>query len=331
MNAAFTRDSFSGEFTMRICLSSIVGSCVLFGLAPFADAASSPASGPFGRIASQIRQGTLAALSRNRTANFSETVADSLLLRGEYAQALEWYTRWQPESGCGTCSLLMESKRMARISRLILLKRANDDEAKLWLELMVFPESTHSSPHAEMVLAELYRRRHDLDSLERLFSESEESRKLHRAGIACIALARAADREDIGQLWNAVVGSKYAPGARPVIIETIYAARLLAAIPAAKERILEEAAKPGLASLWAECILARMQAPEAFELLSRRIKLESSDERRKAHLYALAILGTPQAYQQLRIFARAESWTWHEAREVLHFWPEPGIARDIAD
>lgn len=250
-----------------------------------------------------------------------------MMKKQDWPEALKWWGTWEPRSWCGTCAASMNSRKAHSIA-VCLVKMGKADEALKTLEPMVFEDKFFCGADIAILLVDLYRDRGKLGEVE---ARLQKARECFGAKLASeyVALIRMAEKGDAEGLWKHLQGSpsqKDPPSWQPGV-----AARLLVSIPEkAKPFALKQMDAGERNPLWASAILARMKAPETLALVRAKVQGEENSWQLQEYLYALALLGTEEAYAQLRDYAaRGEGNRQITAKQMLERYPNPGdAARD---
>ena len=84
--------------------------------------------------------------------------------------------------------------------------------------------------------------------------------------------------------------------------------------------------------LWASVLLARMKAPDTLRLVRANVWAEADRQRLRDYFYALALLGSDEAYAFLKHYAdRGKGNRQIMAAQMLERYPKPGdAARELA-
>ncbi len=248
-----------------------------------------------------------------------------------WEEALTWWKAWRPRSWCGTCAWGMEARKTRGIT-LCLLKLGRTDEALRSVEPVVFQREEVSSPELAILLVDIYRGKGALPSLEAKLQATLRKNERNSAASAArdyIAMIRMAEQGDAEGLWRRLEGDPFQDdGLRWPAAQ---AAALLASIPEKTKPVaLRKLGGEGNASPWAAVLLARIRAPETLPLV--RAKIGAQETCWAGHLYALALLGTDEAYAQLKAYAATGDTTRGiMARKMLERFPAPGdAATDLA-
>jgi len=248
-----------------------------------------------------------------------------------WAEALKWWQSWKPSSWCGTCSASMESRRTYHIA-LCLKNLGYIDEALKTLEPVVFGEDWGGcDPKVASLFVDLYRSRGQLGALEsRLQKAVQHSKYAGGAKIAMeyVAMIRMAERGDPEGLWKHLTGRPFVGSSAKPPWDASRAADLLVSIPdQAKPLALKKMAGEGTDPLWAAVLLARMKAPETLACVKEKIEAETNCWILQDYFYALALLGTEEAYATLRHYAEhGVDNRKVMAQKMLERYPAPGDA-----
>ena len=246
----------------------------------------------------------------------------------DWAEALKWWQAWRPRSWCGTCQAGMESRKAHAVA-VCLVKAGKTDEALKALEPFVLRDHFASRTDVAVMLVDLYRGRGKLGEIEARLREAL-AKSPHNAaaktGIEYVALLRLAEKKDVEALWKHLDGHPYLEYAPKWNVAR--AADLLAAMPeTTKPYALEKMKATGHHVLWAAVLLGRIKAPETLALVREKVRAEENCWCLRDYFYALAMLGTEQAYAQLTQYAAAGKGNRKSmAQQILKRYPNAGDA-----
>lgn len=241
-----------------------------------------------------------------------------------WKEALKWWRAWKPRSSCGTCAASMRGRRTHGIVHC-LLKLGRKDEAIKTIEASIFAPRLGSSRRLAVMLVDLYREKGQLDVLAKKVKRAIKNRPGARIARDYIALLRMADRGDVKGLWAHLEGDPF-HHVRGTGLPA-QASRLLAGIPdKAIPYAVQKMASPD-DSMWASVVLARMKAPDTLRLVRTWVAGEEGYSRLRTYLFALAVLGTDDAYDLLKSYAEHGTGGHRAAAaEILKLYPKPGDA-----
>jgi len=277
--------------------------------------------------AAELKQ--LAKLERSLNAGWSSNAAFERLgnyykNKKDWAEALKWWEGWTPMGWCGNGLESMASQRAYEIA-LCKINLGKEDEALDMLEKSIASSDLGSDrPEVAILFVDTYHKQGKLGELERKLDAMERERKPSGVGKAreYLGLLRMAEKKDVGGLWNAMDH-----GGHPYSHydwKTMKALEALVSLGGEAKPFIMGRTRTDADAIWACVVLARMKAPEVVPLLREKIRAEVNVWMLCDYFYALALVGTDEAYAIIR--ESAEKGVDNEktaATEVLKKYPKP--------
>ncbi|MCU0727797.1 MAG: hypothetical protein MUE73_18720, partial [Planctomycetes bacterium] len=233
--------------------------------------------------------------------------------KGDFAEALCWWTEWTPSSWCGTCAEGMRARRMERIRTCREEIGKSDDAVKALGEKALDPERI--IPEVALFWADLMIARGRREELTaRVEAARADPRRAPGARVlaAWLGMLGAAERGDAEALWESVPVWASAPegypGGGPEAWRVGRAMDLLAgipkaAIPVARRRL---AADGGAEGYHAAILLSRLSDDGALPLLRARIDGETHWRRLSGWFSLVVSMGTEGALALAREYSEGK-------------------------
>jgi hypothetical protein len=266
----------------------------------------------------------------------------------DFKQALAYYTRWDPQSRCGTCLAFMYMERSREIALCQL--HLGDQQTVVRERLLRLRKGEWVGGFDAWVLCRLYSDAGQLDDLRRLVDDHDRTWKQQpqedydRIGDlrGLLRVEELAQKKDVAALVALCQDRSKGRGYRPsqdALSDPVHsaAADALGALNGVEAVQAALAKKPNL-TVWLVYALGRNDSPAALETLTKLADKPGWDWdycQMDAVAYALALHGEPGkkvlrrlAEQPRRDMAvAADAWL---NREALPAWPKPSWPRPKA-
>jgi hypothetical protein len=266
--------------------------------------------------------------------------------KGDFKKALDYYTRWEPQSSCGNCQASMKAEREQEI--MLCRVYLGDHVAVIRESFRQLRKEDWVSNLDAWVLWSLYREAGQVGDLREMLDDYEKHKKERPReeehypspthGLRGLLQVQAlAEKKDVAALVNLCrekipyESLDVSRGGRGDLIRSA-AAEALAKVGGAEvestDRALAERPK---VTGWLIYALGRSSAPSALDVLRKAAEQEVGDEESFTHsqnvAYALALKGEPGnqilkrlALQKSEIGDAARVWLRRKAEPI---WPAP--------
>lgn len=265
------------------------------------------------------------------TVEAGERLGEFYVKKGRWADGLRVWLNWKPHSWCGTCEESMLRQRALGILRcqthldidaghpLAAIKRLE--------EVALKPGSGGLDEDLLVLLVDLCQKNGNLAEVE-----AKLQPKARPAGTSpsYFDMIHMAEKADFEPLWRQVGQHNQ----HPFIHGVPLAGRVLATQGDRVRPFLMQKLKDAQARLpeagdtvWVIVLLGGIQAPETKDLAMKGIESEGNVHCLKDYFYALALMGTDEAYAVIRRHAEQSTDNLQTAaQEVLKRYAKPGSA-----
>jgi tetratricopeptide (TPR) repeat protein len=250
--------------------------------------------------------------------------------KGKWAEALKWWTQWNPRSWCGTCN---SSENALRLNHMLLcnvemdLERKRPLEAIKRLEAAALAKGGGISEGLMVRMVDLCRENGELEDLNAKVKAAGDAPEVS-ALARYLEMLRLAEKGDYEPLWREVAGLEEHPESSGMpLVARVLAGQGEKVTPFLVQKLKDsvQVRERAWEPLWVLAILGYSKAPETLDLAKERIKAEGNVWGLRDIFYALALLGTEEAYVVIR--DNAENATGNHktaAEQILKIYPKPG-------
>jgi len=252
-------------------------------------------------------------------------LGDHYLQKQDWDEALKWWQGWKPAGWCGTGARAMDERRIRKIA-VCLRNLGRESEAMRLLEQALFQRTILEGAGIGLDVVDIYRQAGKLPEIEgrlRRAARKDHPNAAVGAALQYIELIGQSEKQDYEALWRNLDGHPFVPYLHSW--KVIRSEEMLAAEgERLKPFLLKKMAGTDSDPLWAAVLLAEIKAAGALDQIKERIVAENNAPCLMDYFYALAKLGTGEAYAEIRRHAKTGTGNHRTAaQEILDRYPPP--------